>query len=276
MNLKYIMIFFIAGFAFSCSGKTPVPATAEQMASDEQNTQETKDNGTEPTKMADIHSPDFPNVVPVVSEQKIPWGSIQRTTLPWADDIIVYHEIPVFSEDNAVLKEINAYMQEINTQFLSEDNLSAAWQFEFERHQNKDTESMDEGENYVCTVDVVHIYKTDTVLSIGMSYQWFMGGVLDYGMKNYNFDVTTGKIVLLEDVYHKSLEEVRTMIIHKMKNDIQQGVLDIPEEDIDWDYLNKAERFSFYIDEDSPHVTFNKYEISYGAAGAFDIELPRP
>lgn len=228
------------------------------------------------TPQANLDDPDVPGVAPVLSEMQTAWGKIQRKTLPWADDIIVYHEIPVFSEDNAVLKEINAYMQEINTQFLSEDNLSAAWQFEFERHQNKDTESMDEGENYVDFVNVVYIYKTDKIVSISLSYGWFMGGTMDYGLNNYNFDATTGKLIRLEDIYHTSIEEIRKMIIQKMKNDIQNQTIEIPEEDIYWDSIEAMETFDFYIKDDIPHVTFDKYEISYGAAGSFDIELPRP
>ena len=290
MRMKNIIVLIVvAMLAVSCAkqntGLTSAEATATSNSAvtsspsfswEREDQANGMDEEANMTPLANLDDPDVPGVAPVLSEMQTAWGKIQRKTLPWAKDITVYHEVPVFHEENEAIKKINATMQEVSAHFLSKENLQDVWQYEFDRHQDKNTESMDEGENYVDFVYVVYIYKTDKIVSISLSYGWFMGGTMDYGLNNYNFDATTGKMIRLEDIYHTSIEEIRKMIIQKMKNDIQNQTMEIPEEDIYWDSIEAMETFDFYIKDDIPHVTFDKYEISYGAAGSFDIELPRP
>ena len=94
-----------------------------------------------------------------------------------------------------------------------------------------------------------------------------MGGVNDYGSKNYTFDRSTGDPIQLKDFYKKSDDEIKKMVIDAVKSDVDDPTL------IEWDLLNKKNEFSFYLKDGIPHVTFAKYEIAVGAAGAFDIPL---
>lgn len=205
----------------------------------------------------------------VVSEEA--WGKIKRTTVEWADDIEVYHEIPVFDGDDAAIAAVNAEMQNIQTRFLSAENLKSAWEYEYARHQAGGGGDADDKYTYTYSATVKEV--SEKYVSVTSELEWYMGGVLDYGTSAYVYDRVTGKRLGLADVYGKDAEAVHKLVTRAVRAyadaNVDPGLME-------WGSLEKMTDFSFYMEGGVPHVVFKKYEIAAGAAGAFDIELPKP
>ena len=112
-------------------------------------------------------------------------------------------------------------------------------------------------------------YNDNGVISIRVSYEWYQGGVADYGCKCYTFDLNTGKQLHLTDVCsgtNKSLTK-------KIKNRLLKAYgADTFMED-QFEKIN-AKKCDFYLNKKGKAVVaFDKYEIAEGAAGAFDVTL---
>ena len=240
----------------------------ETQASDQPKTENAdnalpQNDGLEENPALDETTDTFPEIKTTVTHVEKPWGSIQRTTLHWYDDIEVFHEIPVFKEDSPAIKKINDVMMNVNQNFFTRSNLSGAWEYESEHHKHADAAN----DQYTFTYNAEVTEYSEKYISITLNMQWYMGGVNDYGSKNYTFDRSTGDPIQLKDFYKKSDDEIKKMVIDAVKSDVDDPTL------IEWDLLNKKNEFSFYLKDGIPHVTFAKYEIAVGAAGAFDIPL---
>ncbi|MBQ9818254.1 MAG: hypothetical protein IJM59_12435 [Proteobacteria bacterium] len=205
----------------------------------------------------------------VVSEAG--WGKILRTTVEWADDIEVYHEIPVFDGDDAGILAVNNKMKEIRAGFLSTENLKSAWEFEYERHEAAGGEDSEDKYTYIYRAAVKEF--SEKYISVTLDLEWYMGGVLDYGTNAYVFERATGKPLRLTDVYGKDAESVRKLVTRAVRAHVDANA---NSDLMEWGALEKMTDFSFYMDNGVPHAVFKKYEIAVGAAGAFDIELPKP
>ena len=112
-------------------------------------------------------------------------------------------------------------------------------------------------------------YNANGVISIMISYEWYQGGVLDYGSDCYTFDLTTGEQLKLTDVCSGSnrtlTKKIKNRLVKKYSKDAfsADGLDSISAHKCDF-YLNKGGKAV---------VVFDKYEISHGAAGAFSITL---
>ena len=114
-------------------------------------------------------------------------------------------------------------------------------------------------------------------VSVTMSYDWYMGGVWDYGVNGYTFDCETGERLLLTDVLQGPEEMIQAAIADGLKaqyprivevtddqgNTPLTALEKIPVRDID-----------FYVAKDGTvTVVFDKYEIAPGVAGMLISEL---
>jgi hypothetical protein len=144
-----------------------------------------------------------------------------------------------------------------------------------------------EGSSYPPTAEAPYLAEwhatvytcTDDLISIGLGYDWYAGGVYDYGMSCYNFSGQTGATVYLTDVVDGTEDEIKETIITAMLeqyadvNIEEAGIMMTPMEAI---REKNIEDFCFYVLDGYVHVFFSKYEITFGAAGAFDVVLPEP
>ena len=221
----------------------------------------------------DFSSKEFPEIHThdsVTSEAA--WGQIKRTTLEWCSDIEIYHEIPVFNDNSPAFAAINAEMQKIHQEFFTKANLEDAWEFEYERHKDLEPGKTDD-EKYTDTNQAKVTEYSGKYVSITFDLEWYMGGVADYGTSAYVFDRSTGKSLKLTDIYKKDAKAIRAMVTKAVKADVSKnGDPDLME----WGALAEMEDFNFYMENGVPHVVFKKYEIAVGAAGAFDVKLPKP
>lgn len=106
--------------------------------------------------------------------------------------------------------------------------------------------------------------KSDKLISITLSYEWYMGGVLDYGTSSYVFDTATGEILKLSDITGLGDDELKRIILNTAADYLPDGDISYIE-----DYT--ANQFEFCVEDDVIYINFDKYEASYGAAGAFHI-----
>jgi len=197
---------------------------------------------------------------------------IERTDASEGLPVSMFFEIPVFAGESDAAREINAVFAEAKRVFL-EDEAPGVRDFVREAiggeygptadapYQNERTAS-------VFTCD-------ETLVSAAIAYNWYMGGVADYGVDTYNFDAATGALLTLRDLLPLSDDELRETIVAAMLEQYPEiedaGVTETPMDAV---RAKPVESFRFYVEDGAVHVCFNKYEITYGAAGAFDVTLP--
>ncbi len=114
-------------------------------------------------------------------------------------------------------------------------------------------------------------------ISVTLSYDWYMGGVWDYGIDGYTFDRRTGERHFLDDVLPGSEEMIQAAIADGLKEqypeiaELEDGQGNTP--------LKVLERIpvreiDFYIAEGGTvTVVFDKYEITPGVAGMLSVNL---
>jgi hypothetical protein len=196
-----------------------------------------------------------------------PVSHIQRTTLNTeGEGLEIYFEIPVFEESTPGYDKINEFFTSMRDDFFSPDDIAAYREWSVNRPD-------DEEQTYYFTWTADINDWQDEILSVSLSYSWWMGGVYDYGMNSYNFRTDTGEQLILSDLLDGSDDEIREMIISALEEQYQDIEIWQPDA-IEAVREYNVEDFDFYILDGHIHVFFDKYEISYGAAGAFDVELP--
>ena len=219
----------------------------------------------------DFTSKDFPEIHTKVDTQPMPWGELQRTTLLWSDDIVIFHEIPIFKEESKVFKDINIFLKEANQSFFTKENLASPWEYLYERHEHQSKDDIEKDDKYTYTFTAEVTENSNKYISVLFTRDWYMGGVSDAGYKTAVFDAKTGNVLKLTDYYHKSDKEVRDIVTQSIKAYLKKNDLDSSL--MEWGSIENLNDYKFYIKEGIPHAVFSRYEIAVGAAGAFDIEL---
>lgn len=214
-----------------------------------------------------VNYKNHPEIRGEITKKDTEWGHIERTTLVWHDNIDIFYEIPVFQEKSPAFAKINQVMQAQKANFFSEGQMESALDYETQRQE----QYPDETDKYLNTYELDKIQITDDYISFTLSRVWFMGGTNSYGQTPFTFNPQTGDPITLTDLYKKSPKDIQKLVIQAVKNNSFEG-----KDMINWDDLAKVKDFSFYIADGIPHVVFQKYEIAPGAAGAFDIPLPKP
>lgn len=193
-----------------------------------------------------------------------PATHIQRTTLdPKGYNVEIYFEIPVFEDSGAGYRKINAFFHGLQDEFLEQGDKTLASVWENLAVPNANTYS---------DISTAQISEwTDDIVSVSLSYFYYMGGVTDYGISTYNFNVDTGEQLRLTDLINGTETEIKEVIVQAI---IQEYPALVTRPDVLDNIRNHdLETFNFYITNGHIHVCFSKYEIADGAAGVFDVEL---
>lgn len=209
---------------------------------------------------------EVPQVPPTSAFKDTPWGQIKKTSVFWHDDIDISYEIPVFNGTSPAIIKINEFLQKRSDLFFSPDNLANCWEYEHNRHANPPNDNDHYKNVYTTTVNDIN----EKYISVSISYEYYMGGVLDYGTHSYVFDAQTGFPVSLPQISGKSIEELRNTVVSAIREQVNEEKLN----HIEWKNIHQADDFDYYIKDNTIHVTFVKYEIANGGYGAFDIILP--
>lgn len=191
--------------------------------------------------------------------------NIQRTTLDSQGyPLSVYFEIPVFNETTDGYKKINAFFQKLCDDFFSQENesLNDVWETATTIPLENDTFRFER--NAIVTE------QAEQYVSVSISYEWWMGGVNDYGSDSYAFRTDTGEQLRLKDFFDYTEDEIKEMILSALQEkDAGEGIIEL--ENIK---TYDLEDFEFQICNGKVYIVFDKYEAAYGAYGGFDIELP--
>lgn len=115
-------------------------------------------------------------------------------------------------------------------------------------------------------------YNKNNILSITMLYYQYSGGA--HGLtteKSYNFNLKTGEIIKLENLF-KSSFDYNTKINQYIRNEIAKK----PEEYFDNGAIFKGikTKQDFYISNDGVVIYFQLYEISPYAGGIREFKIP--
>lgn len=170
------------------------------------------------------------------------------------------YTLVVLEGDTDAVKIINKKLKKICQSKLK--GMPAGYAEEDSKHRTTD-------ENYSNVYKSKVTYNNNGVISIAISYEWYQGGVSDYGVDGYTFDLNTGKQLKLTDVCDGTNKTLTKKIQKKLNN--AYGA-DSFEEDL-FNAIN-AKKVDFYLKPKKAIVCFDKYEIAVGAAGAFSVTLP--
>ncbi len=191
---------------------------------------------------------------------------IERTTLdPQGHELVCFYEIPVFEETGEGYAKINAHFAALRDAFFAPDGeAQEVWDMSTPPYAN----TTPYNDCWYASV----VTQTEQLVGVTLSYDWYMGGVLDYGMESFVFDPRTGARLTLADLAGTGEEGLKDMVETALlqeypgmedRTDILNNARAIPMEDYD-----------FYVMDAQIHIHFDKYEIAEGAAGEFDITLP--
>lgn len=136
-------------------------------------------------------------------------------------------------------------------------------------YAKNDADMMGYDSQYSNTYTSKVTYNDNGVISIRINFEWYQGGTADYGWDCYTFDLTTGDQLQLTDVCKGSNASLSKKIKNKLVKKYSKDAFFA-------DKLDKitAKDSEFYLNKNGKAVvTFDKYEISYGAAGAFTVTL---
>ncbi len=193
------------------------------------------------------------------------------TTLDTSLPLMVTYNVPYVKSSVPAYKVINSYLARKVRDFWSADNEQLQDVLEWAsiyQEESEDSKIYNYEFLHPCSIE----YYKDYV-SVVVQYDWWMGGVNDYGADCMIFDAKTGKQLTLRDFYGPdealSDRDVVKKVIEALK------VEDNGTGNITFDYVKeyKPEDFDIFIDDGALCVWFDKYEVSYGAYGEVVLKL---
>ena len=199
----------------------------------------------------------------------IDW-TIEHTDLSEGYPIDMYFEIPVFTGDSDAIDRINADLASVRQSYI-DTSAPIVWETVAGMEEYGE---LSEGERYLDAHRAAVRTCTDELISVTIDYEWWMGGVLDYGVTTYTYDAETGERLTLRDLMGGTDDEIKEAVVAALVEQFpgveDEGIMDTPMDVIrGMDVGN----ISFYVEDGVIHAAFSKYEIAYGAAGAFDVVL---
>ena len=172
----------------------------------------------------------------------------------------------VFINPDEALAKINDEINEECNEFFSEGNGMG-----YEEYFSQLTDEAKVGlaeYPYLATYDVDSVFIDDNYVSIIYKWEWFAGGVYNYGSTGLNFDLKTGEELDFEDLFaneadaRSAFENAVNAIIDEQSEaffeDAKETVKNYDLDDVKFSLNGKF--ITIYIDQ---------YEIAPGASGAF-------
>lgn len=201
--------------------------------------------------------------------------TIQRDDASWCNangelKLSQYYDKVVLNPINDNCVKINNLIQQESDKFLADANEQISF--------TKENPSPYDGwySNYS---DSVVTTNSNGILSIKTSYVWFMGGVANYGDSGLNFNLNTGEILSLTDVFSLNKSEIEQYF----KEQTKQYIADNPDKGWWNDEIQSAvstvdaytlDQFRYYIENDNIYLCYPQYELGPGVMGPVTVCCP--
>ncbi len=197
---------------------------------------------------------------------------IRHTDLSQGYPVLMYFEVPVFKGNSAALQKINAELAAVEHEYIRTEAPDA---LELVRESMDSPYGPTAEEPYQNERPATVCTCTDELISVTIDYLWYMGGVFDYGTNSYNYNAKTGERVYLNDLLGGTDDLIKETIIDALLAQYpgieEAGVTETPMDAI---RAMDIKDIDFCVSNGVITVLFDKYEITYGAAGAFSVTLP--
>lgn len=201
--------------------------------------------------------------------------TIQRDDASWYNangelKLFQYYDTVVLNPINDNCVKINNLIQQESDKFLADANEQISF--------TKENPLPYDGwySNYS---DSVVTTNSNGILSIKTSYVWFMGGVANYGDSGLNFNLNTGEILSLTDVFSLNKSEIEQYF----KEQTKQYIADNPDKGWWNDEIQSAvstvdaytlDQFRYYIENDNIYLCYPQYELGPGVMGPVTVCCP--
>ena len=178
----------------------------------------------------------------------------------------------VFTNPNAALKEINEELAEECDDFFDE---GLGKQYNEYFSEIPDSMKADlVSYPYIATYDVDKVFIDDNYVSISYGWEWYAGGVHNYGGEGKNFDIKTGEEIDFEDLF-ASEAEARTAFSNAVNALIDSDPDSFFSDAKDTVSSYDLDNVSFVLSEGKITVFINQYDIAPGASGSFTVDIAR-
>ena len=110
------------------------------------------------------------------------------------------------------------------------------------------------------------------ILSLTVKFSQFTGGAHPMAyVRNYNFDLNTGELIKLKDLFNKKGgENYKTIIDNFIINQMNKS----PEMYFKEDFKGIGENVQYYLTKDSVVVFFQLYEVAPYSSGIVEFKIP--
>lgn len=217
----------------------------------------------------------YPGVISYAENNTSAEYTIQRDDASWYNEngelkLSQYFDKVVLEPTNDKYVRINSLIQQESDKFLADADEQIIF--------TKENPSPYDGwySNYS---DAIVTTNSNGILSIKTSYVWCMGGTVGYGDKGLNFNLNTGDVLSLTDVFSMNETEIEMYF----KEQTKKYISDNPDKG--W-WNNKVqnavstveaytlEQFNYYIENDNIYLCYPKYELGPGGMGPITVCCP--
>lgn len=201
--------------------------------------------------------------------------TIERHDFSWYDNgqlkLLYYYDQVVLDENTANTHNLNIALQQHYNDFYLEvpANLSFA----------QEMPPYAEGQYYRYYYEPKVFKNQDGVISLGMDWYWNFGGVNDYGIDGFNYDLNTGKKLDLTEIFSLSKAQIEQYFKQQTYNYMAA------HPDYSWwnDRIQNAwtivgnyqlDEYNYYIEGNNVVIVYPKYELGPGYMGAIKVSCP--
>jgi hypothetical protein len=183
-----------------------------------------------------------------------------------------YNQYPILNTESVIADTINSIIQSKREEF-------------FDIYYDRFLENLDlvkENDPYLiehpyyCKVSSEIAYQDSSFISFKFTDNWYQGSVSNTNYYGLTFNLETGNIVYLGDLYDTSETEIKQMIM--------DASMEYFPDDIGLDSFNGEETFNnyeindyrFYMTNSNVIICYDTYELTSGAGGPILISIPLP
>lgn len=202
--------------------------------------------------------------------------TIERHDFSWYDNgqlkLLYYYDQVVLDENTANTHNLNiALQQHYNDEFYADVANNVAFAHERPPYY--------EGDYYQHYYEPIVFKNQDGIISLGMDWFWYFGGVYNYGIDGFNYDLNTGKELDLTEIFSFSEAQIeqyfKQQTFNFMNTHMEYSWWNSQYENA-WAKVNdyQLDDFNYYIDGNNIVLVYDQYELASGAAGVVKVSCP--